>query len=538
MATMQVLSQSFPYSSEYKGMASDGKTPVYDRAISSAIYRKIWNTYFTQGILDLDNDFIVQPDAGLNIQATTGACFIDGVTTVSNNVISMLVEAPSTTADRIDRVVIQNNYTDRYTYIYIKKGEDGGGAPELTRSAEIYEIGLADISVRRNVLEIATADITDLRADETLCGKVKNKGEYDWEGPVKALQKKKLLAIITSTMTFNIADFGLSIGDEIDAYLVGGGGGSAQGYGNGGGGGYCKFIRNYVLSQSSYPIVIGAGGNCGTQAAQAGGNGGATSAFGVTMNGGFSGGTYNNFEFKNAYGDGGSGGGSSLNPNNSIYTGADGGSNGSGGSGAAGDGGRGGGNVKFDPINPYDGIAYGCGGGGADTGKGGGAGGNGGSARNSSANGGSGKLGGGGGAGTKSIGPSNISKSNGGLGGGGAGACACSVDYHSGYGGQGLVYIYADTSRDYSIPNTFTTTGSATAYELTIPDYVGRIEGTTYFAIFHAQNTTTNPTLTVNGVNYGAILKDDGTALTNGWITANSAWAVQITAGSPKIFYV
>jgi len=68
----------------------------------------------------------------------------------------------------------------------------------------------------------------------------------------------------------------------VDAFLVGGGGGggNANGYGGGAGGGYTQAMSNIALqANTNYVITIGAGGAVAT-------NGGNTSAFGITANGG------------------------------------------------------------------------------------------------------------------------------------------------------------------------------------------------------------------------------------------------------------
>ena len=84
----------------------------------------------------------------------------------------------------------------------------------------------------------------------------------------------------------------------IDAFLVGAGGGGNGKYSAGGGGGYTKTEKSVVLeANTQYSIEIGASG--------ATVNGGNTSAFGSTAEGGKVGGTLFNG------GDGGSGGGAS-----------------------------------------------------------------------------------------------------------------------------------------------------------------------------------------------------------------------------------
>ena len=239
----------------------------------------------------------------------------------------------------------------------------------------------------------------------------------------KPVLPKKLIATFTTSGTFSLASYGLAIGDKIDVYMTGGGGGgagngSSSGSG-GGGGGYCKLIRDFTLAANSYSIVIGAGG-VGVAGA-AGTNGGSTTAFGTTAGGGSGAST-------SIGGTGGSGGGSG-NSSAGVAGAA---------FGAAGNsysGGGGGGNVEYTPVNPYDNIPYGCGGGGGIGGTGGGAGGN--PYPNYTAT--PAGLGGGGGGGM-----STTPGGNGGVGGGGGGGGSTTAGANiGGNGGGGIVYIYA-----------------------------------------------------------------------------------------------
>jgi len=253
---------------------------------------------------------------------------------------------------------------------------------------------------------------------------------------VKQREPKRLATAFLTSGTFRPSDHGL-LGKTVDIYMVGGGAGGDSGLmaNGGGGGGYAKLIRDFVLDQNSYDIVIGAGGEGAPSVSGAGRGrpGGTTIAFGESADGGRSGTT----ELSRRGGNGGSGGGAGGSGINNAPRGGAGGQG--GGSGDGNGGGRGGGFLNFCPVNPYDGVEYGCGGGGGYGGRGGGRGG-GAPGGNMSMNGGDGELGsGGGGSGTFQS--SNHRGGHGGLGGGGGGGA--SAMNRGGNGGQGLVYIYA-----------------------------------------------------------------------------------------------
>lgn len=132
-----------------------------------------------------------------------------------------------------------------------------------------------------------------------------NSAEFGTRGPV----------IFASSGTFNIADYGLKVGDTVNVVCVGGGGGGggaaymggsgtpagrSGGYGSGGNGGAGGYVSSYVvnsgggggsgyvkqatvvLNEEEISVTIGAGGS-GATTDNDGGDGGTTS-FGSLLN--------------------------------------------------------------------------------------------------------------------------------------------------------------------------------------------------------------------------------------------------------------
>ena len=124
----------------------------------------------------------------------------------------------------------------------------------------------------------------------------------------------KIRFLTSGTLTFtnlNGAEGG------IDVFLVGGGGGggSSGTYGGGGGGGYTKTIKAVAVhANTTYTIVVGAGGGKESP-------GGESSIFGASASGGKPGAGYGSNDGKG--GDGGSGGGA-YGSNGARYGGTDG----------------------------------------------------------------------------------------------------------------------------------------------------------------------------------------------------------------------
>ena len=102
----------------------------------------------------------------------TGYAYINLHTIHNNSVLTLTLSQASGTLPRIDRVVLQNNETERKPKIYIKEGTYSSEPqpPMLTNDDAIQEKSLAQIYVAAGAVEITQADVTDERADESVCG--------------------------------------------------------------------------------------------------------------------------------------------------------------------------------------------------------------------------------------------------------------------------------------------------------------------------------------------------------------------------------
>ena len=62
------------------------------------------------------------------------------------------------------------SFADRTITILNKPGSPGGGAASLTRNGDIWEIGLAIITVESGATIIEARNIRDIRMDSRYCG--------------------------------------------------------------------------------------------------------------------------------------------------------------------------------------------------------------------------------------------------------------------------------------------------------------------------------------------------------------------------------
>lgn len=154
--------------------------PVFDRAEEASFFAKYFSQFISNGVFpNPSTNMQILATEGMNVKVDIGVCYINGY--------MGWVEVPETfeieesdTQSRIDRIVARLSFLDRNITLAIKKGTAQGNpvAPELQRDYDIYEIGLADIRVNANVIEITQENITDLRLNTEICGIVANQLQH------------------------------------------------------------------------------------------------------------------------------------------------------------------------------------------------------------------------------------------------------------------------------------------------------------------------------------------------------------------------
>ena len=95
-----------------------------------------------------------------------------GVSVCSREDTVLTVPDADNTLNRVDRVVLQFDTASNLTAIRLKTGTPAVAAqpPDILQNHNQYELGLCTISVPAGSAAISAADVTDTRADETVCG--------------------------------------------------------------------------------------------------------------------------------------------------------------------------------------------------------------------------------------------------------------------------------------------------------------------------------------------------------------------------------
>ena len=139
-----------------------------DRLYSDVEFAKFYAQLFQNGVIaTIGNGLQVkQADTpGMSVLVSAGACVINGRQMINDADHSVVISAAGSVSDRYDSVVAQLNMPNRLVTIVYKQDSTA-----VQRDANIYELQLATIKVAKNVSVITAADITDKRANTTVCG--------------------------------------------------------------------------------------------------------------------------------------------------------------------------------------------------------------------------------------------------------------------------------------------------------------------------------------------------------------------------------
>ena len=130
------------------------------------------------GVYSAEEDFAVTAQGGLSVQVSAGQAWVRPARFKGRSII---MEQPTTVAltaadpvrSRIDRVVLRYDAAAKKTRLQVLEGvpdSAGPAAPAITRTELIYDLCLAEIKRPAGSTTVTVADIYDTRADETVCG--------------------------------------------------------------------------------------------------------------------------------------------------------------------------------------------------------------------------------------------------------------------------------------------------------------------------------------------------------------------------------
>ncbi len=131
----------------------------------------------TSGVYAKDSNYAVSVTGARQITVAPGLAWINyddfkGVSACSREAVNLIVPDADSTLPRIDRVVLQFDTAANLTAVKLKPGTPSAAPepPAILQNHNQYELGLCTVSVPAGSSVITAADITDTRADEDVCG--------------------------------------------------------------------------------------------------------------------------------------------------------------------------------------------------------------------------------------------------------------------------------------------------------------------------------------------------------------------------------
>ncbi len=157
------------------------------------------------GVYSADEDFAVTANGGLTVTVSAGQAWVRPARFRGRSIILEQPETVTLTAadavrSRIDRLVLRYDAAARKTRLQVLEGTPDSAsptAPEITRTALVYDLCLAEIRRPAGSTEITAVDITDTRADEAVCGVMRD----GVNGIPTAQLQAQALAIMTQLST-------------------------------------------------------------------------------------------------------------------------------------------------------------------------------------------------------------------------------------------------------------------------------------------------------------------------------------------------
>ena len=130
------------------------------------------------GVYSAEEDFSVTAQGGLSVQVSAGQAWVRPARFKGRSII---MEQPTTVVlteadpvrSRIDRIVLRYDAAARKTSLVVLDGTPDSAAPAapaISRTELVYDLCLAEIRRPAGSTAVTAADITDTRADETVCG--------------------------------------------------------------------------------------------------------------------------------------------------------------------------------------------------------------------------------------------------------------------------------------------------------------------------------------------------------------------------------
>ena len=147
----------------------------YDRVYLASQFAAYFASFIGNGVFAKHSNQLQVVEMAMpqmQIGVERGQAWINGYWYENTDMLYLPIDVADGVLNRIDSVVLRLGFSERNMWLAVKKGTPAINpiAPEVTRTADYYELQLATISIPAGSIKITQAQITDTRMNQDVCG--------------------------------------------------------------------------------------------------------------------------------------------------------------------------------------------------------------------------------------------------------------------------------------------------------------------------------------------------------------------------------
>ena len=146
-----------------------------DRVYNADDFASYFGDLVSNGIFYRDtNNLKVTAAIGMNVTVQPGSAWINGYHYANTAPLDLPISIADGVNPRIDRVILRWSNVARSINLAVINGTPAPtpSPPNVTRNADIWELGIGTVYVLRGALSITAENISDTRLSPTMCGLV------------------------------------------------------------------------------------------------------------------------------------------------------------------------------------------------------------------------------------------------------------------------------------------------------------------------------------------------------------------------------
>lgn len=162
--------KSFPFNAveiEVEGI------PTPDRVYSAEDFARYFAQFIGNGVFPNPSSGLQSAaDGSMTVTVYPGAAYADGYSYVLTEPMQMAIDIADAAYNRKDSIVVRLDLTEREMKLMYLPGVPGSNpqAPEVRRTADIFDLQLAIVTVRARTNMILPSDVLDTRFNREVCG--------------------------------------------------------------------------------------------------------------------------------------------------------------------------------------------------------------------------------------------------------------------------------------------------------------------------------------------------------------------------------